>query len=99
MIIIVAILSYLFQMTGPCSNIASFSAAYQKFKVSSERIFVVMLQKSEEVSHAIVDTCENNSGGLFVQNINFSYDKKDIMILTDVTIDINSGEVAARTNC
>jgi multidrug ABC transporter ATP-binding protein len=77
---LVASIVYLFQLADPFSQLISFFANYQKFKASVQKIQDVLSEPieknmiSEDVERNITD-----KKGLFLENIEFSYNNDEII--------------------
>lgn len=84
------VLSYVWQLAGPVTNIANFSGEYGAIRAAAKRLSD-LLSEEEIVPRITASTLQSDETALAFQNVEFSYDpgKKT---LSDLSFRINSGE-------
>lgn len=88
-------IQYLNGFHRPISMISQISIFIQQLKASSDRIFKFLsLPEMEDESSIKPINIENIKGNVEFKNVNFSYNKKD-MIINNISFNINPGEKIA----
>ncbi len=91
----VAFFAYIDKLYNPLRRLVNSSTTFTQSFASMDRVFELMDEKYDIVDAPDAIECKNVKGRYFFENVQFSYDEKEEMVLKDITLDVKKGETIA----
>ncbi|MFJ5716291.1 ABC transporter ATP-binding protein [Neobacillus sp. NPDC093127] len=91
----VAFFAYIDKLYNPLRRLINSSTTITQSFASMDRVFEFLDEKYDIVDDPNARVCSNVKGDISFENVSFSYDKKEEMVLKDIRLDVKKGETIA----
>lgn len=91
----VAFFAYIDKLYSPLRRLVNSSTTLTQSFASMDRVFELMDEKYDIVDPPNALECKNVRGDITFDNVSFSYNENDEMVLKNISLDIKSGETIA----
>ncbi|MBT2733950.1 ABC transporter ATP-binding protein [Bacillus sp. ISL-7] len=91
----VAFFAYIDKLYNPLRRLVNSSTTITQSFASMDRVFEFLDEKYDIVDKPNARECSEVHGDISFKNVYFSYDKKEEMVLTNITLDVKRGETIA----
>ncbi|MEH7075214.1 ABC transporter ATP-binding protein [Neobacillus drentensis] len=91
----VAFFAYIDKLYNPLRRLVNSSTTITQSFASMDRVFEFLDEKYDIVDNPNAQACTHVDGDISFEQVSFSYDKKEEMILKDITLHVKKGETIA----
>lgn len=91
----VAFFAYIDKLYNPLRRLINSSTTITQSFASMDRVFEFLDEKYDIVDDPNARVCSNVYGDISFENVSFSYDKNEEMVLKDIKLDVKKGETIA----
>lgn len=91
----VAFFAYIDKLYNPLRRLVNSSTTITQSFASMDRVFEFLDEKYDIVDAPNARVCNQVTGDISFENVHFSYDEKEEMVLKDITLHVKKGETIA----
>nr|WP_317853498.1 ABC transporter ATP-binding protein [Neobacillus sp. Marseille-Q6967] len=91
----VAFFAYIDKLYNPLRRLVNSSTTLTQSFASMDRVFEFLDEKYDIVDSPNAVECTNVKGDIYFDNVYFSYDEKEEMVLNEINLDVKKGETIA----
>lgn len=91
----VAFFAYIDKLYNPLRRLVNSSTTITQSFASMDRVFEFLDEKYDIVDAPNAQVCTQVTGDISFENVHFSYDEKEEMVLKDITLHVKKGETIA----